>query len=99
MCFNLRTRAVQLTRNDRVIFDNWKKIKKSFCVCFSGIHLLRPGCPQSRLRHDLLWSGQRRLFVAIRLDNEIRRSTAVDGTGRYRSRLPRGRSSHVEASP
>lgn len=58
-----------------------------------------PGRPQSWLCHDLLRGGQRRLFLAIRLVNEIRRQTAADGIGCHRSRLSRGRPPHVEASP
>lgn len=44
-----------------------------FLCLLPGIHLLRPGCPQSRLRHDLLRGGQRGLLVAVRIVNEIRR--------------------------
>lgn len=56
------------------------------------------GRPQSRLRHDLLRSGQRRLFLAIRLVNEICRQATANGVGRHRSRLSRSRPPHVEAS-
>lgn len=59
---------------------------------------MRSGRPQGWLRHDLLRSGQRRVFVAIRLVDEIRRQTAFDGAGRHRSRIPRSRSPHVEAT-
>lgn len=65
---------------------------------FLGVHLLRPGRPQGRLRHDLFRGGERRLLAAVRLVNEIRRQAAPDGAGRDRSRLPRGRSPHVEAA-
>lgn len=88
----------------RVVFDELKEKEKKniksnpFVFPLSGVHLLRPGCPQSRLCHDLLRGGQRRLFVAIRIANEIRRPTAADGIRRYRSRLSCGRSPHVETS-
>lgn len=84
--------------------DCLRRIKKkknkieSFCVCFSGVHLLRFRRPQSRLRHDLLRGSQCRLFLAIRLVNEIRRQTAADGVGRHCSCLSHSRSPYVEAS-
>lgn len=46
---------------------------------FAGVHLLRPGCPQGRLRDDLFRRRKRRMFVAVRFDNEVHRSSASDG--------------------
>lgn len=46
----------------------------------------------------MLRGCKRRMFVAIRLVDEIRRQTAFDGAGRYRSRLPHSSSPHVEAT-
>lgn len=66
---------------------------------FAGVHFLRARRAQSRLRNDLLRSGERVLLFGLRILNEIRRQTAAHGAGRHRSCQPCRRATPLEAAP
>ena len=64
----------------------------------TGLHLMCAGCPQSRLCDDMFRRGERRLFIVVRFNNEVHRSSAINGTRCYSSRSFNRRSPRLEAT-